>query len=361
MEQKEQNINILMVEDHEVMAEGMKILLETQPDFRVIAIAKNTNETRRCCHISQRIDVILMDIELINGGTEENGLNLTRSIKEEFKGKFPKLKVIIFTMHDEPRYEQRAREVCAAGFIPKSGTSSEKLFKTIREIAERDEDDDGDEVKKEPTPTELEVLKYLAQGMSTAQIGIELAMLEATVSVHRGNIRQKFKINTPGELPLFAKECMGIYGIPPDLKLSEELARHAREFKEQIRKRIGMEVEPAEEVTVDVKFADGIAEFNNATNRALSRTVEETLRNIRQHAFAREVSIHLTEHNASRITLTICDDGKGFDVAQISSGSSGGIGALKRILAAIGGDLAINSSCDSGTTVTATLRRTAQR
>jgi DNA-binding NarL/FixJ family response regulator len=361
MEQEEQNINILMVEDHEVMAEGMKILLETQPDFRVIAIARDTNETRRCCHDSSKVDVILMDIELINGGSEENGLNLTRSIKEEFKEKFPKLKVIIFTMHDEPRYEQRAREVGAAGFIPKSGTSSEKLFKTIREIAERGGHEGSIEVEKGPTRTELEVLKYLAQGMQTAQVGVELAMLEATVSVHRGNIRQKFKINTPGELTLFAKDCMGIYGIPPDPKLSEELARHTREFKEQIKKRIGMEVEPANEVTVDVKFTDGIGEFNNATNRALSRTVEEALKNIRQHASACKVSIHLTELNASWITLAISDDGKGFDVAHISSGSSGGIGALRRILAAIGGELAINSSLGSGTTVTATLRRTVQR
>ena len=112
---------------------------------------------------------------------------------------------------------------------------------------------------------------------------------------------------------------------------------------------------------MEVKFAAGITGFNNATNRALSRTVEETLRNIRQHASARKVSIHLTELNASWINLTIRDDGKGFDVAHTSSGSSGGIAALRRILAAIGGELAINSSRDSGTTITATLRRTAQR
>lgn len=51
----------------------------------------------------------------------------------------------------------------------------------------------------------MEVLKYLAMGMQTDQIGIELAMLEATVSTHRSNIRQKYGINTPGKLTLFAK------------------------------------------------------------------------------------------------------------------------------------------------------------
>lgn len=158
---------------------------------------------------------------------------------------------------------------------------------------------------------------------------------------------------------------MELYGIPPDLKFSKELPKLTDEFKKQIKERIkkqaDTEVEPAEEVTIEVELAEGIVEFNNATNRALIRTVEETLRTIRQCTSVCKVSIHLTELNASLVALAICTDAKGFDVAQNSGGSTGGMDALKRILGAIGGELVINPPRDNGTTVTATLRRTAQR
>jgi Response regulator containing a CheY-like receiver domain and an HTH DNA-binding domain len=353
-------INLLLAEDDRLMSDGLKSLLATQPDFHVVATIEKPEEAISFCHAHLEIDLILMDIGF-KLNRHLNGLELTKQIK----ARFPGIKILICSMREEMEYVQRAKQVGADGYIIKD-TLGEYVFFAIREIAKGNEiwlpiDPDSDPPLDPPTPTQMEVLKYIALGMQSDQIGIELAMREATVSTHRRNIRQKYRINTPGKLTLFAEKCMEIYGTPPDPKLYEELARHTREFEEQIKKATDMKVEPAEEVTVEVKFAAGITGFNNATNRALSRTVEETLRNIRQHASARKVSIHLTELNASWINLTIRDDGKGFDVAHTSSGSSGGIAALRRILAAIGGELAINSSRDSGTTITATLRRTAQR
>ncbi len=354
-------INLLLADDHRLVSAGLKSLIATEPDFHVVATIENPEKVISFCHDHSELDVILMDIgfELY---PHLNGLELTKQIK----ARFPSIKILICSMRKEMEYVQRAKQVGADGYVTKDKLD-EFTFCAIREIAKGNEiwppiDSDFDFPPDPPTPTQMEVLKYIALGMQSDQIGIELAMLEATVSTHRRNIRQKYRINTPGKLTLFAEKCMEIYGTPPDPKLPEELARHTREFKEQVNKRNDREVDPVDEVTVDVKVADRIGELNNATIRALSRTVEEALRNIRQHASACKVSIHLTELNTSWITLTISDDGKGFDVSHISNGASGGIGALRRILAAIGGELAIiNSSPGSGTTVTATLRRIAQR
>ena len=254
-------------------------------------------------------------------------------------------------MREEMEYVQRAKQVGADGYIIKD-TLGELAFYAIREIAKGNEiwppiDPDSDFPPDPPTPTQMEVLKYIALGMQSDQIGIELAMLEATVSTHRRNIRQKHRINTPGKLTLFAKKCMELYGIPSDLKFSKELTNYMRDFEEK--------------TGIEVKFDSEIADFNNATNRALSRVAEEALRNIKEHASASKISIQLNNLNSSWMNLTICDDGKGFDVTHISSGSSGGIGALKKILAAIGGELIPKSSPDSGTMITATLRRTVRR
>jgi DNA-binding NarL/FixJ family response regulator len=354
-------INLLLAEDDRLMSDGFKSLLATQPDFHVVGMIEKPEEAISFCHAHLELDLILMDIGF-KQNPHLNGLELTKQIKTRFPG----IKILMCSMREEMEYVQRAKQVGADGYIIKD-TLSEAAFHAIREIAKGNEiwprpiGPGPDFPPDPPTPTEMEVLKYLALGMQSDQIGIELAMLETTVSTHRRNIKQKNAIKTPGKLTLHAEKCMAIYGIPPDPKLSEELARHTREFQEQIKKRIGTPVESVDEVTVEVNLAEEITEFNNATNRALSRTVEEALRNIRQHASARAVSIHLTELNASWINLTICDDGKGFDVAHTHSGSTGGIGALRRILAAIGGELAISSSPGSGTTVTATIRRTVQR
>ncbi|SCX46190.1 response regulator [Nitrosospira sp. Nsp1] len=366
----QKKINLLLAEDHRLVSDGLKSLIATEPDLHVVATIENPEKVISFCHAHSELDVILMDIRFEHY-PHLNGLELTKQINQ-IKAEFPKIKVkvLVCSVNEDAAYIQRAKEVGASGYVFKND-SPEYIFCGIREVAKGGEfwpliidDFDLDPLPK-PTPTEMEVLKYLAIGMQSDQIGIELAMLEATVSTHRRNIRQKYRINTPGKLTLFAKKCMDIYGTPPDQKLSEELTKLTDEFKKQIKERIkeqtSMAVESADEITVEIKFPDRIGEFNNATNRALSRTVEEAFRNIRQHASARKVSIHLTELNASWITLTICTEGKGFDVAHISSGSSGGIGALERILAAIGGELAINSSPVSSAMITATLRRTAQR
>jgi two-component system, NarL family, nitrate/nitrite response regulator NarL len=338
----EQKINILLVDDHELLTDGLKSLLATQSDFCVVASAKNATEALNSCQDNPELDLILMDIAL--PGSTLNGLELTRKIKKDF----PKIKVLVCSVNEADEYVQHAKQVGANGYITKSA-SGMKTVDAIRQVIKEHESwplngSLTTAIQERPTPTEMEVLSYIDRGMTTAQIAVELAMLETTVSANRYNIKRKYGLRTQPQLVKFARKCMELYGMPPDPELSVELDNHMCKFKAQ--------------TNIEVNFSRKAAVFNNATNRALSRVTQESLRNVRQHASASRVAIQLDSSHSSWITLAICDDGKGFDVAQLKSELKGGIDALKRILAAIGGELIINSSRNNGTTVKAILRRT---
>ena len=337
----DKQINILLVDDHRMLADSMKKLLNAKAGFRVVATANDAQGALGCCHDYPQLDIILMDIHFPQ--SNPNGLELTRQIK----GIYPKIKVLVCSGHHEIEYIHLARKLGANGYIKKDASGAETVH-AIKEVIKGNEvwPPSGlptDHVWEEPTPTEMDVLKYVARGMQTDQIGIELAMLVRTVSAHRRNIKLKYNLKTRGDLILFAEKCMGLYGIEPDPQLPAELDGHFKKFKM--------------DTGIVVELGGNMGNFNNATNRAISRVMEEALKNIRQHASASKVSIQLNELNSSRITLAICDDGKGFDVNRIS-GLKKGIDGLERILAAIGGELAIKSSSDSGTSVVATLRWT---
>jgi len=337
----EKQINILLVDDHRMLADSMKNLLNTESGFCVVATANDAKGALGCCHDYPQLDIILMDIHFPNGSP--NGLELTRQIKEIY----PDIKVLVCSGHHEVEYIQLAKKLGANGYIKKDASGGQTVH-AIKEVIK------GNEVWpltglpidrgwEKPTPTEMDVLKYVARGLQTDQIGIELAMLVRTVSAHRRNIKLKYNLKTRGDLILLAEKCMGLYGIEPDPQLPAELDGHFKKFKM--------------DTGIVVEFGGNMVNFDNATNRAISRVVEEALKNIRQHASASKVSIQPNELNSSRITLAICDDGKGFDVNRLDGLKKGKYG-LKRILAAIGGELVIKSSSDSGTSVVATLRRT---
>jgi DNA-binding NarL/FixJ family response regulator len=199
----QKKINILFVDDHLAFTEGLKSLVATQPDLHVVASIEKTEEAIRLCHDHPELDLILMDINFPRSSL--NGFQLTSQIKVDF----PEIKaeVLVCSVNEDAVYVQRAKEVGASGYVFKYD-SPEHIFRAIREVAKGGEfwpPDLDPDLSPKPTPTEMEVLKCLAIGMQSDQIGIELAMLEATVSTHRRNIRQKQPIDTPGKLTLFAK------------------------------------------------------------------------------------------------------------------------------------------------------------
>src|SRR5687768_7250884 len=278
----EKQLNILIVEDQRLMADGLKSLLETQPDFKVIAIACDEQEALRCCNDLAELDLILIDIHLSDDGP--NGLVLAGQIKTDFK----KMKILILSMFDDPPYIQQAKMVGANGFISKNAPGIETV-RVIREVGNGKDTWPDDEIEdatieRKPRPTKLQVLKYIARGLTTAQIGIELAMLEATGSAHRSNIMQRSNLRTQNDLFKFAEKCMRLYGVPPDPIFSVELEN----FRAKLR----------EKLNINVEFIGDTEGFNNPITQALIRVMEEAWNNIKHHNSTKNVFIELKRYSS---------------------------------------------------------------
>jgi DNA-binding NarL/FixJ family response regulator len=323
----EKQLNILLVEDQRLMAEALKSLLETQADLKVVAIACSEQEALRCCNDLAEIDLILIDIHLSDDGP--NGLVLAEQIKTDFK----KMKILVISMFDDPPYIRRAKQVGANGFISKNAAGIE-IVRAIREVRNGKDiwPPDGDiGPEKGPTPSELEVLKYIERGLTTAQIGIELAISEATVSVFRSHIKQKNNLQTQNDLFKFAETCMRLYGVPPDPIFSEELKKFCSKLKEN-----------KEKSDIDVEYiAKYVGEKENLRNRvtrALMRVMDEAWGSVKGRRSVKSVHIEL-EQDSSKLIFTIRNNGRDEDAPVMTSHRKQSIDALNGILENIRGKL----------------------
>lgn len=208
-------INIMLVDDHPLFRDGLRNLLAGDEDFRIVAEASMGVTALNHARL-QDIDVVVMDVEL---KTEPDGFDLTKQLRA-----LPRPpSVLMVSMHKEPAYVERARRAGAQGYISKD-EPSELILYAVDEVAE------GrpywPPVKMQPgprpTPAEMRVLKYIAQGRTSREIAKILGIKTHTVEAHRYNVRWKRNLKTPAELPLFAKECMELYGIPEDLPKARE-------------------------------------------------------------------------------------------------------------------------------------------
>lgn len=204
-------VRIMLVDDHPLFRRGLRDLLETDSDFKVMAEAGDGSAALRYAS-SMDIDVILMDIEL---SSDINGLDLTAKLND----RFPKPAILMMSMHNGRKYVERAKKAGAHGYVLKE-EPAETIMHAIDEVMKgrfywpRVKVDHAH--TKPPTRRQMQVLKYIAEGMQSKQIAKRLGMKERTVEAHRLNIRYEFNINTQPNLVLFAVDCMGLYGIPGD-------------------------------------------------------------------------------------------------------------------------------------------------
>ncbi|MBI5471945.1 MAG: response regulator transcription factor [Ignavibacteriae bacterium] len=110
--------NLLLVDDHSVVRDGLRMVLGSSPDYEVIAEAENGEEAVRTAD-SHRPDIIIMDISM----PKLNGLEATALIKR----KHPEIKIIILSVHANEEYISQARRVGADGYVLKSSRKSELL------------------------------------------------------------------------------------------------------------------------------------------------------------------------------------------------------------------------------------------
>ena len=209
---------LLLADDHDLVREGIRAVLEGEPDLLVVGEAANGREAVELCK-ELRPDLVLMDVRM----PEMDGLAATRAVKEDL----PQTSVVMVTMHESPDYLLEAIKAGAAGYILKDA-AGERLVEAVRRTLEGDapldeglarqllqrlagedeEERDAEalaEARKERraampmsrgiTPREAEVLRLLAQGWTNPQIAQDLAVSKGTAKIHVQNIISKLGVS----------------------------------------------------------------------------------------------------------------------------------------------------------------------
>ena len=210
-------ISVVIVEDHTIVRDGLRMLLENESNIEVVGECDNGRAAIEFCAKPQAPDIILMDISM----PKQNGLEATRIIKKDF----PKTHVLILSMHSGPEYVNQALSAGASGFLLKS-TAAEDLITAVNEIRrgkayfspeisktiidlwrrehQNNDDEQQSKTKSALTQREREVLQLIAEGYTAPQISKQLFISIKTVAKHRQNIRDKLNIHTVAGLTRYA-------------------------------------------------------------------------------------------------------------------------------------------------------------
>jgi two-component system, NarL family, response regulator NreC len=206
------SIRILLADDHKIIRDGLRALLEKVPEMEVIGEAENG---RSAVDLARRLNphVVIMDISM----PELNGIDATRQIREES----PHIRVIALSMYFDRRYVAGMLKAGVSGYLLKN-CASEELIKAIKEVLNNKtfmSPRIADMVVKdyahllsanESSPLDLltarerEVLQLIAEGVKTNDIAMRLNVSIKTISTHRQQIMQKLHMDSVAELTLFA-------------------------------------------------------------------------------------------------------------------------------------------------------------
>ncbi|MDY2589807.1 MAG: response regulator transcription factor [Agathobacter sp.] len=203
-------IRIMITDDHSMIREGLKNLLELEGDIEVVAEAENGIE---CLDKLDDVnpDVLLLDINM----PKMNGLEVLQNLKERKS----KVKVLVLTVHNETEYLMKAVDIGINGYVIKDSESSE-LKKAIFAIAEGENyiqpslipalnnkmiEKNEDELKIDSlTKREVQVLKELAVGKFNRDIAKEMEISERTVKNHISSIFKKLDVTDRTQAAVFA-------------------------------------------------------------------------------------------------------------------------------------------------------------
>ena len=205
---------VLLVDDHPIVRERLAELIHQEPDLAVSGEAEDANQALAAVKASPP-DIAIVDITL----KDTYGIELIKQLKELY----PKLPVLVLSMHDESLYGERALRAGARGYLTKQEATkkvidairrvlagdvyvSEKLAATLlRKVAGMKSDGGGTPVDV-LTDRELEVFQLLGEGKAVREIAESLFVSVKTVEAHREHIKQKLKLKTSAELLRYAIE-----------------------------------------------------------------------------------------------------------------------------------------------------------
>lgn len=201
-------IKVLLVDDHQIIIDGIKSLLQSAENIQVVATANDGSEALDTLKLLT-VDVVLMDIDM----PRLNGIEATRQINDKYND----VKIIMLTMHNESAMIKNLIEIGAHGYLLKN-SSKEELLNAIYKVAEGEnyfssevtlsllnkEKSKTAEIQIDFTQREIEIIKLLADGLTNKEIGSKLFISHRTVDTHRTNIMKKVSVNNVAGLISFA-------------------------------------------------------------------------------------------------------------------------------------------------------------
>lgn len=204
-------IKVLLVDDHQLIIDGLKSLLKNTDEIVVTGEANNGREALRLLDILN-IDLVLMDIDM----PVMNGIDALKEIKNVKPG----IKVIILSMHDESGMIKNLLAIGADGYLLKSA-SQEELISAIKKVSDgnkyfstevtlsllngsRENLQTSKQQVEILTSREEEILKLIAQGFSNKEIGVKLFISHRTVDTHRTNLMKKLNTSNIAGLISYA-------------------------------------------------------------------------------------------------------------------------------------------------------------
>jgi DNA-binding NarL/FixJ family response regulator len=202
---------IFLVDDHPVLRDGLRRLLEAETDLQVCGEAENARKA------VDRIEATTPELAIIDISLPgPSGIELLKMLKV----RFPKLRMLVVSMHDESLYAERALRAGAKGYVMKQAPT-EQLLTAIRRVLKDEiylsqslsshllgtlvsQKSASGPILKKLSDRELEIVRLIGKGFTTGEVAGELGISSKTVESHRGNMRRKLNLKSGSELMRFA-------------------------------------------------------------------------------------------------------------------------------------------------------------
>lgn len=197
----------MLADDHVVVRRGLRLLLDSEADFEVVAEAGDVEWARRYVR-GHHPDVLVLDLNMPG----ESGLSAIPLIREEA----PDTQIVVLTMQDEPVFARHALNAGALGYVLKEAADDE-LVEAVRlaaagqsylnprlgaRVASEARSDAVDALSERET----EVLRLIALGHTNSEVAEQLSLSVRTVETHRSHIQQKLRLSSRAELVRYALE-----------------------------------------------------------------------------------------------------------------------------------------------------------
>lgn len=199
----------MLVDDHAILRDGLRNLLEVEEDIQVVGEAVSGEEAidkiKEC-----DLDVIIMDINMPN----MNGVEVTRIVKK----KYPLIKVLILTMHSHDEFFMAAIREGADGYLLKDAPF-DQVIEAVRTVAKGEsvihpamtkkllsfhQQKQQDEEEHALTEREMEVIQCLVEGLSNKEIAERLFISDKTVKIHVSKIFKKLNVKSRSQVVIYA-------------------------------------------------------------------------------------------------------------------------------------------------------------